>query len=120
MGSYIADVSVLSKVFGTFDIKLLMGWGIPGFTTTGVDISHLKRVFHMETVCDRRSDAQELYFGVGAEVGAVLKFNVPLRPTDRFVVAYTITVSQGDGPNSVLVKTPCGKSLRINIYASAS
>jgi hypothetical protein len=119
MDSYIADVSVLSKALGTFDRKHLMGWGVPGFTTTEVDISHLKRVFYMETVCERRSSTQELHFGVGQEVGAVLKFNMRLRPGDRFKVKYTITGTQGDGPNSVVVKSPSGKALRINIYASA-
>jgi hypothetical protein len=119
MASYITDVSILSRVFGTFDTKRLMEWGSPGWTTSRVDISHLKRVFHMEKVYDKRSDTQVLHFGVDAKVGAVLKFNIPLRPGDRFVVKYTITGAQGDGPNSVVVRSPNGKALRINIYASA-
>jgi hypothetical protein len=121
MDAYITDMSILSEVFGTFDIKTLMGWGIPGWTTTGAEVSHLKREFHMLKVYTQSSRIQLLNFGPNPEnLCVTFESHEDVRPGDSYRLHYTVTASQGGGPNSVVVRSPSGKALRLNIYSTVT
>ena len=119
MNSQIIDVSIMSKLFGTLSSEALMEWGIPGWTTTDVEVSHLKRVFRLETIFDKNSNGFTVYFtSPDGERGVIFEYEYPVRKGDQFKMCYTLIGSEGDGPNSVVIRTPSGKALRINIYAN--
>lgn len=121
MNSQILDTTILVKVFEAYDENELKQWGLHGFTTRAVEVSSLKRVFWMIKEYTKKENYQKFYFlSPQKEPAAFLTSNISIRPHDTLKIKYIITAFYERGPGSVIIRTPNGKLLSVNIYATCS
>ena len=118
--SEIMDTSVLSEIFSTYSEDSLKDWGLPGFQTTSVQVSHLKRVFVMERVFTASMlNVHAVFISPKKEIAARLATDFPLMVGDKLIIRYAVTAHEGGGDGHVRIRTPGGTYLRVNIYATA-